>query len=137
MHRVCLLFALVCSYSVGCAQDFAFPLTARLQSRIPAGGVPADAYYLPGSAEVSCFESTPSGTKYLCLSDTGTIVEWTADNRIRQVADGFVGPLQAKVAPDGTLYVLDQGRGTLSKVATDGTVTRLMGAGSDRVIRDR
>lgn len=137
MHRFCLLFALVCSYSIGCAQDFAFPLTARLQSRIPAGGVPADAYYLSGSAEVSCFESTPSGTKYICLSDSGTIVEWTADNRIRQVADGFVGPLQAKAAPDGTLYVLDLGRGTLSKVATDGTVTRIMGAGSDRVIRER
>ena len=117
------------------AQELAFPLTARLQSRIPSGGMSADAYYLPGSSQVSCFEATPSGSRYLCLSDTGTIVEWTADNRVRQMADGFVGPLQAKVAPDGTLYVLDLGRGTLSSVAPNGTVTRLMGSGSDRVIR--
>lgn len=118
-------------------QELAFPLTARLQARIPSAGIPADAYYLPGSADVSCFEATPSGSRYLCLSDSGTIVEWTADNRIRQVADGFVGPLQAKVAPDGTLYVLDLGRGTLSQISPNGTVTRLMGSGSDRVIRER
>lgn len=137
MQRLCLVFAIVYSWSVGYAQEFAFPLTARLQSRLPSSGVPADAYYLSGSAEVSCFESTPSGARYICLSESGSIVEWSADNRIRQVADGFVGPLQAKVAPDGTLYVLDLGRGTLSRVAPGGTVTRLMGSGSDRVIRDR
>jgi len=137
MHRFSFVFALVCGGSAIFAQEFAFPLTARLQSRIPAAGVPSEAYYLSGSSEVSCFEATPSGARYLCLSESGSIVEWTADNRIRQVADGFVGPLQAKVAPDGTLYVLDLGRGTLSKVAPNGTVTRIMGSGSDRVIRDR
>ena len=135
MRHLYVVLAFVCSCSAGYAQEFAFPLTARLQSAIPASGIPADAYYLPGSAEVSCFESTPSGTRYVCLSDSGTILEWTADNRIRKFADGFLGPLHAKAAPDGTLYVLDLGRGTLSKVAPNGTVTRIMGAGSDRVIR--
>jgi len=136
MQRFCLLFAIFSSV-VSLAQDIVFPLTARLQSRIPAGGTPSDAYYLSGSADVSCFESTPAGAKFLCLSESGTIIEWTADNRIRQVADGFAGPIQAKAAPDGTLYVLDLGRGTLSRVDTAGAVTRVMGAGSDRVIRER
>lgn len=137
MRNIWVLLATAVVGATGFAQEFAFPLTARLQSRISAGGMPASAYYLPGSADVSCFEATPTGEKFLCLSDSGTIIQWTADNRIRQVADGFVGPIQARVAPDGTVYVLDLGRGTFSKVATDGTVTRLMGAGSDRVIRER
>ncbi len=131
------LLALLVMTSGAFAQELAYPLTTRLQSRVPAGGVPADAYYLPGNADISCFESTPNGTRYLCLNDTGTIVEWSANNRVRQLAAGFLGPIQARVAPDGTLYVLDLGRGTLSQVATNGTVTRIMGAGSDRVIRDR
>ncbi|MFN0102831.1 MAG: hypothetical protein ACKV2U_12160 [Bryobacteraceae bacterium] len=137
MNRICLLFAWAYLCIPADSQEFAYPLTARLQSRIPTSGMPAEAYYLPGSGDVSCFEATPSGGRFLCLSETGSIVEWTADNRIRQVADGFLGPMQAKAAPDGTLYVLDLGRGTLSQVATDGTVTRLMGSGSDRVIRER
>jgi len=132
---LCLLFAFIGLSAA--AQEFAFPLTSRLQSRIPAGGLPAEAYYLPGSAEVSCFDSTPTGRRILCLSDSGTVIEWTADNRVRQVADGFIGPMQAKIAPDGTVYVLDLGRGTLTQVAPNGTVTRLMGSGSDRVIRER
>lgn len=135
MKDFCFWLAVVSLSTFGFAQEYAFPLTARLQSRIPAGGMPADSYYLPGSSQVSCFEATPTGSRFLCLSDSGSIVEWTADNRIRQVADGFVGPIQAKVAPDGTLYVLDLGRGTLSQVAPNGTMTRLMGSGSDRVIR--
>jgi uncharacterized protein (TIGR03437 family) len=118
-------------------QEVALPLTSRLQSRIPANGIPAEAFYLPGSAEIGCLEATPSGRRFLCLSDSGTIIEWTPDNRIRLVADGFTGPLQAKAAPDGTLFVLDLGRGTLSRVSPTGEVTRIMGAGSDRVIRER
>lgn len=137
MLRFSILLALLSFLPAASGQELAYPLTGRLQSRIPTSGMPAEAYYLPGSAQVSCFEATPSGSRFLCLSDLGTIIEWTKDNRVRMVADGFAGPLQAKVAPDGTLYVLDLGRGTLSQVATDGTVTRLMGAGSDRVIRER
>lgn len=137
MPRIFLFSAMACLGLVASAQELAYPLTARLQSRIPSGGMPADSYYLPGSAEVSCFEATPSGSRFLCLSETGSIIEWTADNKIRQVAEGFIGPMQAKAAPDGTLYVLDLGRATLSRVDPNGTVTRIMGNGSDRIIRDR
>ncbi len=136
MSRIILLVGMGCAALLP-AQELAYPLSARLQSRVPAGGLPADSYYLPGTSDVTCFESTPTGTRYMCLSDTGAIIEWSADNRVRQLADGFLGPLQAKVAPDGTLYVLDLGRGTLSQVAPNGTVTRIMGSGSDRVIKDR
>ncbi|HEU0122791.1 MAG TPA: hypothetical protein VFQ91_19830, partial [Bryobacteraceae bacterium] len=135
MRLVCLLFATIGLSAV--AQELAFPLTARLQSRIPAAGLPADSYYLPGSSDVTCFEGSASGSRILCLSDSGTILEWTADDRIRTVADGFVGPLQAKVAPNGSIYVLDKGRGTLSKIAPNGTVSVVMKSGSDRVIRER
>jgi uncharacterized protein (TIGR03437 family) len=137
MRTLRLAIIWTCAFLPAAAQEFAFPLTARLQPGNAAAGVPADAYYLPGSADVTCFDSTPSGTRFFCLSDSGTVMEWSADNRVRQLADGFLGPLQARAAPDGTLYVLDLGRGTLSRVTPNGTVTRLMGAGGDRVIRDR
>lgn len=117
------------------AQETAFPLTARLQSKVPAAGIAADSFYLPGSADISCFEATAAGSRFLCLSDSGTVLEWTAANRIRQAASGFTGPLRAKAAEDGSLYVLDVGRGTLSLVAPNGTVTRILGAGSDRIVK--
>ncbi|MBM3787312.1 MAG: hypothetical protein FJW30_23380 [Acidobacteria bacterium] len=129
-----ILLILLVSASVA-AQELAFPLTARLQSRVPSGGIAADSFYLPGSADVGCFEGTSTNRRFLCLSDSGTILEWTAENRIRQLADGFTGPLRARAADDGSLYVLDLGRGTLSLIAPNGTVTRIMASGSDRVIR--
>jgi len=119
--------------SAAVAQEAAFPLTARLQSRVPVAGIAAEAFYLPGSADVSCFEATAAGSRFLCLSDSGTILEWSATNLVRQVASGFTGPLRAKAAEDGSLYVLDMGRGTLSLVAPNGMVTRILGAGSDRI----
>ena len=63
--QVFRLLVALCSLSgLAMAQELAFPLTARLQSRIPSGGIAADAYYLPGSAQVSCFEATPSGSRF-------------------------------------------------------------------------
>lgn len=48
------LLAAMCSVcALASAQELAFPLTARLQARIPSGGMAADAYYLPGSSQVS------------------------------------------------------------------------------------
>lgn len=133
-HLLSVSVALLCSYSIA-GQEFAYPLTAPLQSRVPAAGLSADAYYLPGSSSVSCFEGTASGSRYLCLSDSGTILEWTSEGRIRPFASGFTTPIIAKAGDDGSLYVLELTRGVLSLVSREGTVTRLMGSGGDRVIR--
>lgn len=132
---VLILLTLSLTSPVSAQQEFAYPVSARIQSFVPATGIAAENFYLPSSASLGCFEGTRSGNRYLCLNDTGTILLWTADGRIRTFAEGFTGPLQAVAGDDGTLFVLDEGRGTLTLITPEGVPTRVMGSGSDRIIK--
>jgi uncharacterized protein (TIGR03437 family) len=132
-----LVVAAMLAFSTPAAaqQEFAYPVSAQIQSVVPPGGIAAENFYLPSSASLGCFEGTRNGNRYLCLNDTGQVLVWTADGRIRTFAEGFTGPLQAVASDDGTLFVLDEGRATLTLITPEGQATRVMGSGSDRIIR--
>jgi uncharacterized protein (TIGR03437 family) len=132
--QLCVSLLLTCCASslVYAQGEFAFPFTAKIQARPTAAGQPAETFFLPRSAKLSCFDAHKSGSRVLCLSEMGSILEWTADNRVRRLAEGFKGPIQARIAADGVVWALDEGHGTLERIAPDGTRTQVMGAGTLR-----
>ena len=115
-----------------CQGQFAYPFTAKIQARPTTAGQPAESFFLPRSARLTSFDALPAGRRILCLSEAGSVLEWSPDNRIRRIAEGFQGPIQARLTNDESVWVLDEGRGTLHRISPDGTKTLILGSGRNR-----
>ena len=102
-----------------------------MRSTVPLTPVTSENVYLPPGGSVSCLDAVNNGSRYVCLADTGAILEWTRDNQFRRLADGFKGPLQARASPDGSIWVLDYGLGMLFRISREGTVSEILGSGSN------